>query len=129
MMRAALEEAPVRIRNPNSIRPWQHVLSPLSGYLVLAQALWSDAEHARGWNFGPADEDARPVGWIVERLREQVRRTRESQATLESASNFAEAEGASNLAEPEPASELAEPEAASEFAAPESAGACELPPE
>lgn len=71
MMRAALEEAPVRIRNPNSIRPWQHVLSPLSGYLVLAQALWSDAEHARGWNFGPADEDARPVGWIVERLREQ----------------------------------------------------------
>ena len=58
------------MRNPNSIRPWQHVLNPLSGYLVLAQALWDSPEHAAGWNFGPADEDARPVGWIVERMAE-----------------------------------------------------------
>ena len=56
------------MRNPNSIRPWQHVMNPLSGYLVLAQALWDSPEHAAGWNFGPADEDARSVGWIVERL-------------------------------------------------------------
>jgi CDP-glucose 4,6-dehydratase len=53
MMRAALAGEQVRIRNPNSIRPWQHVLNPLSGYLVLAQALWDLPEYAQGWNFGP----------------------------------------------------------------------------
>jgi CDP-glucose 4,6-dehydratase len=70
IMRAALAGEPVRVRNPNSIRPWQHVLNPLSGYLVLAQSLYESPEHAPGWNFGPADEDARPVGWIVERMAE-----------------------------------------------------------
>lgn len=69
-MRAALADEPVRVRNPNSIRPWQHVVNPLSGYLVLAQALWSSPEQARAWNFGPTDEEARPVGWLVERLAE-----------------------------------------------------------
>jgi CDP-glucose 4,6-dehydratase len=67
IMRAALAGEEVRVRNPNSVRPWQHVLNPLSGYLVLAQALWDSPEHARGWNFGPPEQDARPVGWIVER--------------------------------------------------------------
>jgi len=66
IMRAALAGEQVRVRNPNSIRPWQHVLNPLSGYLVLAQALWDKPELAGGWNFGPADDDARPVGWIVQ---------------------------------------------------------------
>jgi CDP-glucose 4,6-dehydratase len=70
IMRAALAGKEVQVRNPNSVRPWQHVLNPLSGYLVLAQALWDSAEHAGGWNFGPAEEDARPVGWLVERLCE-----------------------------------------------------------
>ncbi len=70
IVRAALAGEEARVRNPNSIRPWQHVLNPLSGYLVLAQALWDSPEHAAGWNFGPAEEDARPVGWIVERLSE-----------------------------------------------------------
>jgi CDP-glucose 4,6-dehydratase len=70
VMRAALAGEEVRVRNPNSIRPWQHVLNPLSGYLVLAQALWDSPEHACGWNFGPSEEDARPVGWIVERAAE-----------------------------------------------------------
>jgi CDP-glucose 4,6-dehydratase len=70
VMRAALSGETVQIRNPNAIRPWQHVLNPLSGYLVLAQALFDSADRAGGWNFGPADEDARPVGWIVERLSE-----------------------------------------------------------
>ena len=70
VMRAALEGEQVRVRNPNSVRPWQHVLNPLSGYLVLAQALWDSPEHAAGWNFGPADEDARSVGWMVERIGE-----------------------------------------------------------
>ena len=68
IMRAALAGEQVRVRNPNSIRPWQHVLNPLSGYLVLAQALWEAPELAAGWNFGPVEEDARPVGWIVQRI-------------------------------------------------------------
>jgi CDP-glucose 4,6-dehydratase len=70
IMRAALAGEPVRIRNPNSIRPWQHVLNPLSGYLVLAQELWDSPKHATGWNFGPVEEDARSVGWIVKRIGE-----------------------------------------------------------
>lgn len=70
VMRAALAGEEARVRNPNSIRPWQHVLNPLSGYLVLAQALCESGEHAHGWNFGPVDEDARPVGWIVRRMSE-----------------------------------------------------------
>ena len=63
---------PVRIRNPQAIRPWQHVLEPLSGYLRLAEALASPggASFAEAWNFGPADDDAQPVQWIVERLLE-----------------------------------------------------------
>ena len=70
IMRAALDGEQLRVRNPNSIRPWQHVLNPLSGYLVLAQALWDSPEHASGWNFGPPEQDARPVGWIVQRVGE-----------------------------------------------------------
>ncbi len=70
IMRAALAGAEARVRNPNSIRPWQHVLNPLSGYLVLAQALWSSPQHACAWNFGPPEQDARPVEWIVRRARE-----------------------------------------------------------
>jgi CDP-glucose 4,6-dehydratase len=70
LMRAALAREEVLVRNPNSIRPWQHVLNPLSGYLILAQALWDSPEHACPWNFGPSEEDARPVGAIVERLNE-----------------------------------------------------------
>jgi CDP-glucose 4,6-dehydratase len=69
-MRAALDGRPVRVRNPNAIRPWQHVLNPLSGYLALAQSLWGDQANAEGWNFGPEDRDARPVGAVVSRLAE-----------------------------------------------------------
>ena len=69
IMRAIGEGREVPIRNPLAIRPWQHVLEPLSGYLVLCQALWDNPESAAdAWNFGPRDEDARPVQWIVERL-------------------------------------------------------------
>jgi CDP-glucose 4,6-dehydratase len=70
LMRGALSGTPVEIRNPGATRPWQHVLNPLSGYLVLAQALWDDPTAATAWNFGPAQEDARPVGWIVDRIAE-----------------------------------------------------------
>ena len=69
IMRAIEVGQPVKIRNPRAIRPWQHVLEPLSGYLTLAQKLSeSGCEFAEGWNFGPAEADARPVQWIVERL-------------------------------------------------------------
>jgi CDP-glucose 4,6-dehydratase len=70
LMRAALTGEPLRVRNPEAIRPWQHVLNPLSGYLRLAQALWESPDYASAWNFGPADEDAREVAWIVSRLSE-----------------------------------------------------------
>jgi len=67
---AALQRgAPIRIRNPEAIRPWQHVLEPLSGYLLLARRLYEEGERfAGGWNFGPAEDDARPVRWIVQHL-------------------------------------------------------------
>lgn len=66
----ALEQRePVQIRNPHAVRPWQHVLEPMAGYLLLAERLWQQgAEAARPWNFGPSDEDAWPVQAIVERL-------------------------------------------------------------
>jgi CDP-glucose 4,6-dehydratase len=68
VFRAAMADEPIRIRNPNAVRPWQHVLNPLSGYLRVAERAWASREHARGYNFGPADGDAQPVRWIVERL-------------------------------------------------------------
>ena len=59
----------VVIRNPNAIRPWQHVLEPLHGYLILAENLWNHGpEFCEGWNFGPREEDARPVEWVVDSL-------------------------------------------------------------
>ena len=59
----------VDIRNPHAIRPWQHVMEPLSGYLTLAEHLFEHGpSFGEGWNFGPNDEDAKPVGWIVEQM-------------------------------------------------------------
>ena len=61
----------LNIRSPNATRPWQHVLEPVYGYLLLAEQLYiNGAGFAEGWNFGPADEDAKPVKWIVERMAE-----------------------------------------------------------
>lgn len=61
----------LEIRSPLSTRPWQHVLEPLSGYLALAEHLYTEGlPFAEGWNFGPVDEDARSVKWIVEQLAE-----------------------------------------------------------
>ncbi len=68
IVRAALAGQTLRVRNPDAVRPWQHVLCPLSGYLVLAQALCESPEHACAWNFGPDERDARTVAWIVERV-------------------------------------------------------------
>ena len=76
-VRAVETGAPLLVRNPHAVRPWQHVLSPLSGYLQLAQALArgetptaGDRQAQGTWNFGPAEADARPVSWIVQRLTE-----------------------------------------------------------
>ena len=69
ILRAFEKGQPVIIRNPASTRPWQHVLEPLSGYLVLAQALYDHpTAYAEGWNFGPFDEDAKPVSWILDQM-------------------------------------------------------------
>jgi len=67
---AAFEQGrKVDIRNPNAIRPWQHVMEPLRGYLTLAEQLFNNGpSFGEGWNFGPNDEDAKPVGWIVEQM-------------------------------------------------------------
>lgn len=71
ILRALQNGQPVAIRNPHAIRPWQHVLEPLSGYLLLAERLYQHGQQdAEGWNFGPRDEDAQPVQWIVEKLCE-----------------------------------------------------------
>ena len=70
IMRAASADTPIAIRRPDAVRPWQHVLEPLSGYLALAERLYEDASFAEGWNFGPAADDARPVRHIVERVTE-----------------------------------------------------------
>jgi len=68
IMRGALARTPIEIRRPDAVRPWQHVLNPLSGYLLLAQQLWDDPSLATAFNFGPASEDARPVSDLVDRL-------------------------------------------------------------
>jgi CDP-glucose 4,6-dehydratase len=72
ILRAFEQGQPVVVRNPHATRPWQHVLEPLSGYLTLAQRLWTDGPaFAEGWNFGPRDEDAQPVHWILDRMVRQ----------------------------------------------------------
>lgn len=69
ILRALQAGEPVLIRNPHAIRPWQHVLEPLSGYLSLAETLYTGGQvNAEGWNFGPHYKDARSVQWIVEYL-------------------------------------------------------------
>ena len=71
LLAAAEGGRPARIRNPNAIRPWQHVLEPLHGYILLAEALHDQREStAEGWNFGPADDDAKPVSWIADFVTE-----------------------------------------------------------
>ena len=59
----------VRLRNPRAIRPWQHVLDPLHGYLLLAEHLWkAGSRFAQGWNFGADEEWCQPVSWVIDRL-------------------------------------------------------------
>ncbi len=69
IMNAFMKNRLVMIRNPNAVRPWQHVLDPLNGYLTLAERLWQDGPRfAEGWNFGANEQDTRPVSWIADFL-------------------------------------------------------------
>jgi CDP-glucose 4,6-dehydratase len=69
ILRSFEKNKPVIIRNPKATRPWQHVLEPLSGYLVLAQNLYKDQKkYAEGWNFGPNEKDVQPVDWILDKM-------------------------------------------------------------
>jgi CDP-glucose 4,6-dehydratase len=71
IIRAFMDGRPVRIRNPHAIRPWQHVLEPLRGYLAVAESLHENGPASGGaWNFGPEQSDAQPVEWIVRQLTE-----------------------------------------------------------
>ena len=69
ILRAFEKSKPVIVRNPLSTRPWQHVLEPISGYMVLAQSLYLEGnKFAEAWNFGPKDEDCKSVSWILDQM-------------------------------------------------------------
>jgi len=69
ILRSFEKNKPVIIRNPKATRPWQHVLEPLSGYLILTQNLYKNQKkYAEGWNFGPNEKDVQPVDWILDKM-------------------------------------------------------------
>ncbi len=69
MVRALLQKQTIQIRNPKAIRPWQHVLDALNGYMLLAENLYTHGTaFTEAWNFGPYDASVQPVGWLVEHL-------------------------------------------------------------
>lgn len=87
---ALLNRETIIIRNPQAIRPWQHVLEPLSGYLLLAQKLYEDGDlYSDAWNFGPNESDAQPVKLIAEKICEKWQG--ESSFQVEENSEFHEA--------------------------------------
>lgn len=72
MLNAFSNQQVVKIRNPNAIRPWQHVLEPLSGYMMLAEKLYTHGvEFSGAWNFGPNGDETQPVQWVVDKLVSQ----------------------------------------------------------
>jgi CDP-glucose 4,6-dehydratase len=70
-MRAALAGETLRVRFPGAVRPWQHVLNPLDGYLVLAQRAWEEPKHLDGYNFGPEERDVRSVREVLDAITER----------------------------------------------------------
>ena len=70
IVRALLSKSPLHIRHPNAVRPWQHVLDPLRGYLHLAEKLWHDRSFAESWNFGPGDGETLPVALMIRHFAE-----------------------------------------------------------
>ena len=71
LLRAFEAGEPAAIRNARAVRPWQHVLEPLHGYLMLAEALVDLPAFADAWNFGPNENDVRPVHWVADALAER----------------------------------------------------------
>lgn len=72
ILRSLEKGEPIVIRNPKAIRPWQHVLEPLSGYLILAQKMYSSGnKYSESWNFGPSRDEVKPVDWILEKMLNQ----------------------------------------------------------
>ena len=72
ILRALMQGESVLIRSPYATRPWQHVLEPLNGYLMLAERLYTEGvAYAEGWNFGPDDINVKPVAWIADELYAQ----------------------------------------------------------
>lgn len=72
-LRAIAKKQPLIIRSPNAIRPWQHVLEPLSGYLNLAEKLYADpVKYAGAWNFGPSENDTQTVSWILNKFAKKI---------------------------------------------------------
>ena len=71
IIRAVKNKENMKIRNPNAIRPWQHVLDPLNGYINLAEKLWDDqTQYSEGWNFGPEKNEVKSVSWIIKKFNE-----------------------------------------------------------
>lgn len=69
VLKSVAENNTIVLRNPMAVRPWQHVLEPLAGYIMLAEKLVTEGQAwAQAWNFGPNDSDTKPVSWIVEKL-------------------------------------------------------------
>ena len=70
LIRSFVNKETAFIRNPNSIRPWQHVFEPLRGYIMLAERLYmaENEEYSRAWNFGPTDHDCKTVDWIASKM-------------------------------------------------------------
>ena len=69
LVRGFVAGQPVPIRRPQAIRPWQHVLEPIHGYMLLAEKLLThDPRYATAYNFGPTEDDAKPVDWIAEKM-------------------------------------------------------------
>jgi len=71
IIRAVKNKENMKIRNPNAIRPWQHVLDPLNGYINLAEKLWDDqTQYSEGWNFGPEKNEVKSVSWIIKKFND-----------------------------------------------------------
>lgn len=90
IVRALGLSQPIVLRNPDSCRPWQHVLDPLRGYLMLAERLWLEPKRfSSAWNFGPAESDALTVGQLTERF---VQRWGAGTIRIEAENNLHEAQ-------------------------------------
>lgn len=72
IVRGIIDKRTIKIRHPHATRPWQYVLEPLSGYLILAQKMWNDGiAFSDSWNFGPDEKDEREVEWIVQNFEKK----------------------------------------------------------